>query len=178
MCTARGRWPTPSDRIWLGGAPPPGGPAEHWIALNKAILAAAVAAALLLTGCATSSSPTETAPAESTTPSQTAAAPESMPAASSDPDKTADFKTANAGAAWVGQIKSATETEPGRIKIETSVVDPRGADGSEPAKTAISICEAAVTVFGPSYVAVMEDDGTHFVLFGHPSVPKGACAEV
>lgn len=24
----------------------------------------------------------------------------------------------------------------------------------------------------------MEDDGTHFVLFGHPSVPAGTCTEV
>ena len=149
--------------------------------MNKAIPAAAVAAALLLTGCAASPSPADTAPAATpgtTAPSQTAAAPESLPAASSDPDKTADFKTANAGAAWVGQIKSATAAEPGRIKIETSIVDPRGADGSEPARTAIAICEAAVAIFGPSYVAVMEDDGTHFVLFGHPSVPAGACTEV
>ena len=154
---------------------------EHRTAVNKAIPATAVAAALLLTGCAASSSPVDNAPdapAGTTAPSQTAAAPESQPAATSENDMTADFKTANSGAAWVGQIKSATATEPGRIKIETSIVDPRGADGSEPARTAIAICEAAVAVFGPSYVAVMEDDGTHFVLFGHPSVPAGACTEV
>ncbi|MDR6415645.1 hypothetical protein [Pseudarthrobacter sulfonivorans] len=149
--------------------------------MNKAIPATAVAAALLLTGCAASSSPVDTAlaaPSGTTAASQTAAAPESLPAATSGADKTADFTTANAGAAWVGEIKSATATEPGRMKIETSIVDPRGADGSEPARTAIAICEAAVAIFGPSYVAVMEDDGTHFALFGHPSVPAGACTEV
>ena len=37
---------------------------------------------------------------------------------------------------------------------------------------------ANVALFGPSHVAVMEDDGTNFVLFGHLSVPKGACTEV
>ncbi|MGX1160755.1 hypothetical protein FBY31_0875 [Arthrobacter sp. SLBN-100] len=73
----------------------------------------------------------------------------------------------------MGQIKSATEPEPGRISIDTSVVDPRGADGSEAAKTATAICESAVALFGPSYVEVKEDDGTHFVLFWI-SVSKGA----
>ncbi|WP_164201880.1 hypothetical protein [[Micrococcus luteus] ATCC 49442] len=153
--------------------------------MNNALPAAAVIAALLLTGCASSSAGTApdgptapSAPTGTTAPSQTAAAPESLPASAIDPDRTADFTTANANATWVKQIRSATESEPGRMTIGTSLVDPRGADGSEPARTAIAICEAAVAIFGPSYVAVMEDDGTHFVLFGHPSMPKGECAEV
>jgi hypothetical protein len=41
--------------------------------------------------------------------------------------------TANANAPWVGQIKSVTETEPGRIRVDSSVVDPRGPNGSEAA---------------------------------------------
>ena len=76
------------------------------------------------------------------------------------------------------QIKSVTETEPGRIRIDTSVVDPQAASGSEAAVTAIAICEPAVALFGPNYVSVLEDDGTNFVLYGHPAVPKGACTEV
>jgi hypothetical protein len=40
-----------------------------------------------------------------------------------------------------------------------------------------AICESAVALFGHSHVAVMEDDGTSFVLFGHPSVPTGAFTE-
>ena len=44
--------------------------------------------------------------------------------------------------------------------------------------TAIAICESAVALFGPSYVSVLEEDGTSVVLYGHQSVPKGACAEV
>ncbi|UKA77333.1 hypothetical protein [Arthrobacter sp. FW306-07-I] len=93
-------------------------------------------------------------------------------------DKTADFKTAKKNAPWLGKIKSVTETEPGKIRIETSLVDPRGADGSEEAKSAITICESVVSLFGPSYISVLENDGTTFVLFGHPTVPSGACAEV
>jgi hypothetical protein len=149
--------------------------------LNKTIPALATAmAALLIPGCSSSTAqtaPTTASPAP-TLASQTASAPESVPTAPGDADKTADFKTANANAPWVGQIKSATETEPGRIRVDTRVVDPRGDNGSQAAKTAIAICESAVALFGPSYVAVMENDETNFVLFGHPSVPKGACTEV
>jgi hypothetical protein len=101
-----------------------------------------------------------------------------VPSSATEPNKTADFTTANANARWVGQIKSVTETEPGRIRIETSVVDPQAATGSEAAVTAITICESAVALFGPSYVSVLEEDGTSVVLYGHPSVPKGACTEV
>lgn len=134
-------------------------------------------AALLIAGC--SSSPNlATAGSDGATVSQTAAAPESIPTSSGGQDKTSDFTTANASAAWKGQIKSVVETEPGRITIETTIVDPRGTDGSKEAKVATEICESAVSLFGPSYVAVKENDGTHFVLFGHPSVPKGTCAEV
>lgn len=86
--------------------------------------------------------------------------------------------TAKKNAPWLGKIKSVTETEPGKIRIETSLVDPRGADGSEEAKSAITICESVVSLFGPSYVSVLANDGTTFVLFGHPTVASGACAEV
>jgi len=180
MCTpVRCAHPVPAPHR-AGGAPPSRA-FGHWTTVNKTIPALATAiGALLLTGC--SSSAPQTAPTIATTSqaaaSQTAAAPESIPSANNEPDKTADFTTANADAPWVGQIKSVTETEKGRIRVDTSVVDPRGADGSEAAVTAIAICESAVALFGPSYVSVLEDDGTNFVLFGHSSVPKGACTEV
>lgn len=144
----------------------------------SALVTAAVA--LLLCGC-TASAPQKasnaTTPAQ-TTVSQAAAPPDSIRSATYSPDKTADFKTAKKNAPWLGKIKSVTEIEPGRIRIETSVVDPRGTDGSEEAKSAIDICESIVSLFGPSYVSVLEDDSTNFILFGHPSVPSGACAEV
>ncbi|WP_354217907.1 hypothetical protein [Arthrobacter sp. UYCo732] len=43
----------------------------------------------------------------------------------------------------MGKIESVIETEPGRIRIATSVVDPRGANGCEAAITAIAICKSA-----------------------------------
>lgn len=95
-------------------------------------------------------------------------------------DRTEAFKAANASAAWLGSVESAMETEPGRLQINTTVVDPRGPDGSEPALVALSVCNAAVASFGATYphIKVMEADGTHFVLFGHPAVPEGVCTEV
>lgn len=79
-------------------------------------------------------------------------------------------------ASW-STVSAVTETEPGRFEIQTGIVDPRGDDGSPEALEAIAICEAAVGA-GAAYVAVLEADGTHFVLYGHPSVPAGACGEV
>lgn len=134
-------------------------------------LSCALFIAGVLAGC--SSGSTSTGPTVTTVPASAAA-----PAA--DVDKTAEFKAANTGAPWIDQVTAATETETGRVRIDTTVVDPKGEDGSAPAKKAIAICEAAVASFGPSYtnISVMEQDGTHFVLYGHPSVPKGACTEV
>lgn len=138
------------------------------------------AGALLLCSCTVSApqKASNASPPAQTVVSQAAAPPDSIPSATNSRDKTTDFKTAKKNAPWLGKIKSVTEVEPGRIRIETSIVDPRGADGSEEAKSAITICESVVTLFGPSYVSVLEDDRTNFVLFGHPSVPTGACGEV
>ncbi|MGP9034897.1 hypothetical protein ACT17S_17730 [Glutamicibacter mysorens] len=91
-------------------------------------------------------------------------------------DISADVRDA-AGAAGEA-ITKAEETEPGRISVETSLVDPRGEDGSAEAKQAIEICEAAAGLDGVTYVSVLEEDGTNWVLFGHPAVPEGECAEV
>lgn len=70
----------------------------------------------------------------------------------------------------------ATETEPGRIEVETSITDPRGGEGSTEAAAAIAICEAAVSL-GATYASVLEADGTTFVLYGHPSYGQ-TCTEV
>lgn len=72
-------------------------------------------------------------------------------------------------------VSAVTGTEPGRLEIQTSIVDPR--DGGPEAHEAIAICQAAVDP-GVASVAVLEADGTHFVLYGHPSVPSGECGEV
>lgn len=122
--------------------------------------------ALLLAGCA---SGTESEPTASPSPSETVAEVEAK-------DMTAEVKKAAADAGEV--IVKAEETEPGRISVETSLVDPKGTDGSAEAQTAIQICEATAALDGVTYVSVLEKDGTSFVLFGHPAVAEGECAEV
>lgn len=124
------------------------------------------ALALLLAGCSSSAT---------TEPSET---PETVKASAPEEsnDVTADVKKA-AGSAGDAIIK-AEETEEGRISVETTLVDPRGDDGSTEAKQAIEICEAAKDLDGITYVSVLEKDGTSWVLFGHPAMPKGECSEV
>lgn len=73
-------------------------------------------------------------------------------------------------------VVSATETEPGRYEIQTSIVDPRGAAGSAEAVDAIAICEAVVKL-GATYVSVLEEDGTTFVVYGHPRYGD-VCTEI
>ena len=97
-------------------------------------------------------------------------------------DVTDELRAANAGAPWVQSVVIATQTEPERVVVETTIVDPRGDDGSDEARTAIQVCEATVTLLegmgaGAPKVSIMEDDGTSFVLYGHPSYP-GGCTEV
>jgi hypothetical protein len=101
------------------------------------------------------------------------------PAAPSGVDRTAELKSANASAAWIDQVTLAEETEPGRLEIATTIVDPRGEEGSAEAQLAIGVCEAGVTILGAgaTVVSVLEQDGTSFVLFGHPSAPAGRCTE-
>lgn len=92
-------------------------------------------------------------------------------------DRTADLAETLAETATY--VEKATETEPGRLVVETNIVDPGGDDNSSEAATAVVICNAAVSLGGGiDHVSVMEADGTSFVLFGHPSVPEGTCTEV
>ncbi|WHP18805.1 hypothetical protein [Cellulomonas sp. ES6] len=97
--------------------------------------------------------------------------------AEADSEAASDAAGVEAALASWSTVSAVTETEPGRFEIQTSIVDPRGDDGSPEAQEAIAICQAAVDA-GATYVAVFEADGTHFVLYGHPSAPPGACGEV
>jgi hypothetical protein len=97
-------------------------------------------------------------------------------------DVTNEVRASASGAAWTDTITTATLTEPGRITAETTITDPRGADGSPAAQQAIQVCEGVVaylqgTGVAEPKVSVMESDGSTFVLYGHPSYP-GGCIEV
>lgn len=100
----------------------------------------------------------------------------SAPAATSSGDVTTDVQDA-VGADLASLVSAAEETEEGRIEVKTSITDPR-TDNSDEASDAVAICEAVAAMPGITYVSVLEEDGTTFALFGHPSVPEGACGEV
>jgi hypothetical protein len=122
--------------------------------MNRIAFASVVLTTLLLTGCTTAPTPEGFVPI----------------------DRTADLAEALAETAT--SVEQATEIEPGRLDIQTNLVDPGGDDNSAEASTAVMICNAAVSLGYIDYVSVMEADGTSFVLFGHPSVPEGTCTEV
>ncbi|RII94563.1 hypothetical protein [Clavibacter californiensis] len=125
-----------------------------------ALPALLIAATLALCGCSTEAAPEPAALAPAT----------SAPAA--------DSEISTAAQALVGgSVTAATETEPGRLKLDTTIVDPRGDDGSPEALEALALCEQAKAIPGVTDVSVMEADGTHFVLAGHPTNGED-CTEV
>lgn len=135
---------------------------------------AGFALALVLTGC---SAPAPGAPAASESALIASESATSKPAEDSGSnDLTATVKTLAEKNGSV--VTKATEEEPGRISVETTLVDPRGGEDSPAAKQALAICEVLAAKTDVTYVSVKEADGTNWVLFGHPKVPKGACGEV
>lgn len=128
---------------------------------------AGLALALVLTSCSAEAP----APIEVTDATATA----EKPAASNDLTKTVK---ALLGKPDSDVVTSAIEEEPGRIIVETTLVDPRGKDGSTEAKRALAICEMLAEKNDVDYVSIKESDGTNWVLYGHPMVPKGECGEV
>ncbi|WP_163185912.1 hypothetical protein [Cellulosimicrobium sp. SL-1] len=108
-------------------------------------------------------------------PDEATAAPatETSPAAetSAAVDRTADVQAAAGDV-----VTKATETEPGRIEVETTIADPRGDAGGAEGQSAIAVCEA-VKGLGAEHVSVLEADGSTFVVAGHPSYGE-ACTEV
>ena len=123
--------------------------------------------AFALAGCSSEASAPAPAPSESKEAAAT-------PVASND--LTATVKTLAGKDGDV--ITSAVEEEPGRIIVETTLVDPRGKDGSVEAKRALAICELLASKDDVHYVSLKEADGTHWILFGHPMVTEGECGEV
>lgn len=74
-------------------------------------------------------------------------------------------------------VTKAEETEPGRVVVNTIIVDPRGKNGSPQAMDAIRICQTIVPM-GYEKISIMEKDRTTYVLYNHPDVPNGVCGEV
>lgn len=55
------------------------------------------------------------------------------------------------------------EGEAGHMEIQTTILDPRGEDGSAAAAKAVAICEAVVAELAPAGLRVLEGDGSTFV---------------
>ena len=137
------------------------------------VLLMALGLALTVTACGGS----EATESESSPTTATSAAP-----AAADIDVTEEVRASASGTPWVDQVTTATLTEPGRITVETTIVDPRGDSGSPAAQQAVQVCEGVVAYLqgtgeAEPYVSVMENDGSTYVLYGHPSYPDG-CTEV
>lgn len=130
-----------------------------------AVAAGVLSLALLASGCGSDAA---------TVPTQAPAVQPTVNTA--DTDRTAAVKAALSDN-LAAVVKTAVQSEPGRLQIDTSLVDPRGAAGSPDAKKATAICEAAVAKFGAAHVSVMENDGTSWILYGHPSYGN-TCTEV
>ena len=129
--------------------------------MRKMTLGLAVVVALLA-GCgSTPDTPEET--------------PTTTAATTAEVDRTSDLQAAIDNPEVVTK---AVETEHGRLTIETSIVDDRE-DGGDDATQAITICEAGKALLDAPepYVAVMEDDGTSFVIAGHPAY-GAECTEI
>lgn len=131
---------------------------------NHLILTIVVPVVLLLAACGGGSASTEPTPTPTEATSSAAAE-----------DVTGQVK-AQAGDN-ADNVTAATVTEPGRVAVETDLVDPR-TDNSEEGQAAVAICEAARSAGDYTYVSVTEADGTTFALYGHPSYSKDACSEV
>lgn len=139
-------------------------------------------AVLLLAGCA-APEPTivyvETTVTATPTPAVTPTPTPTAPAAAVAPAP-ADVtgKVRDASPALESYVKSATSSEAGRVVVESFLVDPRGENGSAEALLALRLCSDVVAnMSGVSYVSIMENDGSTWILYGHPSYGS-TCTEV
>lgn len=100
-----------------------------------------------------------------------AATPEAAPEPAAE-DFTAQLLAANTDAPWSDYLTSATLDAPDHATIQTSIIDPRGPDGSPEALLALQICETVVTHLAnqgiTAGVRILEADESSFVVRGQP----------
>jgi hypothetical protein len=144
-------------------------------------------AALVLTGCAgaepaaepSTSTVTTTATVTATETATVTVTPKPTASAStSDPtDLTARLQ--GAGEVWSDKVLKVRKTGARSYEVTTTVVDPRGRDGSPAATEALAICRATLAaakdddVDSPT-VRVLEADGT---TFAHGGIDGPGCVE-
>lgn len=97
-------------------------------------------------------------------------------------DRTGALRFSANGLPWSLKVRRATETEPGRLEVQTRFVDPSGAARRGKTLRAVQICRAAVFLLQHDgvhkpRVVVMERNGTPWVVYGDPTRPQH-CTEV
>lgn len=116
-------------------------------------ITATLITAALLAGCSS---------AADETPTATTASTSSAPASADVTDQIRE-----AVGSYANLITSAEEPEPGRIEVGTSIVDPRGDDGTPEAEQAVGICQRLKNANpDATSIVVYEQDGTTFAIFG------------
>lgn len=147
--------------------------------MRNTIALATLATTALLTGCSGDETSEDTRTAGEVAASAYAESPE----AADDVDLTADLTV---GQPWADAVTSAIQTDPNRVEVDTTIVDPRGENGSPEAQQAIAICQGTVAWLQEQgavepHVRVMEADGTTFAVYSQTAVgdlvPAQECSE-
>lgn len=145
-----------------------------------------VAALLALAGCSSAEpvepatdTVTETATATETeagptvTETVTETATPKTEAAEAEGDPTEQFLAEYGRERWADKVIEVTR-DSNSVQVRTTIVDPRGRDGSPAASEALDVCRAALDLFDPGSVRVMEaDDST----FAHAGIDGPECVE-
>lgn len=84
------------------------------------------------------------------------------------------LKSANSTEPWLSKVLTVTQVSADQVDVETSIIDPRGDEGSLAAVEAIEVCGAVVEVLeaeGESRVKIFvyESDGSTFAYAGNSS---------
>ncbi|MGY1609609.1 hypothetical protein [Geodermatophilus sp. SYSU D00700] len=158
--------------------------------LRWALVAAGLVAVLAVVGILATGQDGADEPAATSTTIPPGGSPSVVPAPSGGEappvaevgDVTEELRTAAGGAVWGAAIVSAERTEPGRVAVRTSLVDPGSGAGSPEAQQAVAVCEGTVAWLqghgiADPYVDVQDAGGTSLVLHGHPDLPAGECTE-
>lgn len=163
--------------------------APIWYKMIMKTAAALTLAALTITGCSGTPTPAETVTVTETVTAietVTAAAPTVTITATVDTtsdmpaDPTQGFLDANKREPWASKIIDVEQTGADSFRVRTSIVDPRGRDGSPEASEAIRICRATIEFAQAAGIEkpgvhVAEADDTVFVVFDYDET--GVCVE-
>lgn len=116
---------------------------------------------------------TTTGPTETVTETTTGTATPTTEGAQAGGDPTEAFLAEFGRERWADKVVEVTR-EGESIQVRTTIVDPRGPNGSPAAEEVLDVCRAALEMFDPRSLRVMEaDDST----FAHAGIDGPECVE-